>query len=306
MLSRLLTAFDRTTISPSACCARGGPPPIPTGAPTGTKGRRAVAALHHRRQRSRLADREHSRPVDPDGGGIRRPAPLRPVGFAGVELTPCDVPGNRPGKPPDGADRRCRPAPGVCRCVRSRRRQPVRRRCCIPVPSADAAGPDAPPVANPVAAIALASLTATRERPLFSPSRSRPRAAPVAAAPVVVAAVTAPPPERPAVTLSGVVIAAGVELGSSPMATRRSARARPKPRAAGGDGGRAEGGQAGEGRHPGQPRPGAALGGATARPEHAAAGTAGGSDRGRPVHDRGRLNGALLSRPRPRRASAPA
>jgi general secretion pathway protein N len=69
-------------------------------------------------------------------------------------------------------------------------------------PSLDLEAPSAPaktaPVlraGNPLWAVPLSSLTATRERPLFSASR-RPPPAPVAAVPVV-QAVRAPPPPRP-------------------------------------------------------------------------------------------------------------
>ena len=64
-----------------------------------------------------------------------------------------------------------------------------------------------PPSGNPLWAIPLSSLTATRERPLFLPSRRAP--APAVAGPVVVAPTPlAPPPaepERPPLTLIGVI-----------------------------------------------------------------------------------------------------
>jgi len=74
------------------------------------------------------------------------------------------------------------------------------------------AAPPAPAVAsgNPLWAVPLSVLTATRERPLFSSSR-RPPAAPVAAPPVV--QVRAPPPRpaeppRPRMSLVGTVAGA--------------------------------------------------------------------------------------------------
>ena len=70
----------------------------------------------------------------------------------------------------------------------------------------------APPAANgnPLAAIAIQSLSATRERPLFTPSR-RPPPPPVVAAPVVAAPAPAPapveaPPETPPFKLIGTIV----------------------------------------------------------------------------------------------------
>jgi general secretion pathway protein N len=63
---------------------------------------------------------------------------------------------------------------------------------------------------NPLWAIPLSSLSATRERPLFTPSR-RPPAPPAVAAPPPSARIAAPPPpaepERPQLTLVGAVAA---------------------------------------------------------------------------------------------------
>jgi hypothetical protein len=72
---------------------------------------------------------------------------------------------------------------------------------------------EVPASANPLWAIPLGSLTATRERPVFSPSRRAPTP-PVVAAPVEVAKpvyVPPPEPEKPQLSLVGVV--AGVSDG---------------------------------------------------------------------------------------------
>jgi general secretion pathway protein N len=68
--------------------------------------------------------------------------------------------------------------------------------------------PPADPSGNPLWAIPLSSLTATRERPLFLPSRRAP--APAIAGPVAVAPMAPPPPppaepERPPLMLIGVI-----------------------------------------------------------------------------------------------------
>jgi general secretion pathway protein N len=64
------------------------------------------------------------------------------------------------------------------------------------------------PSGNPLWAIPLSALTATRERPLFTPSRRAP--APAVAGPVAVAAPPPPPPsaepERPALQLIGAIV----------------------------------------------------------------------------------------------------
>ncbi len=76
--------------------------------------------------------------------------------------------------------------------------------------------PKRPPsgVPNPLWAIPIESLRATRERPLFSASR-RPPPAPVAAVQAIEAPPPAPPaePEKPQITLVGVVHGAAVDLG---------------------------------------------------------------------------------------------
>ena len=72
----------------------------------------------------------------------------------------------------------------------------------------DSAAPPAAANGNPLAAIAIQSLSATRERPLFTPSR-RPPAPPVVAAPVVAAPAPAPveaPPETPPFKLIGTIV----------------------------------------------------------------------------------------------------
>jgi general secretion pathway protein N len=63
------------------------------------------------------------------------------------------------------------------------------------------------PSANPLWAIPLSKLTATRDRPLFLPSRRAPAPA-IAAAPVAALTLSAPPPaepERPSLTLVGAI-----------------------------------------------------------------------------------------------------
>jgi hypothetical protein len=74
-----------------------------------------------------------------------------------------------------------------------------------PPPAAAAAEP--PPSGNPLWAIPLARLTATRERPVFSPSRHRAAVAAMAKpAPVPVAPPAKPPePEKPQLSLVGTV-----------------------------------------------------------------------------------------------------
>lgn len=69
-----------------------------------------------------------------------------------------------------------------------------------------AAAPEPQPVGNPLWAIPLSSLNATRERPIFAPSR-RP-AAPVVAGPPPARseAPSSPPVERPKLTLIGAVV----------------------------------------------------------------------------------------------------
>lgn len=75
------------------------------------------------------------------------------------------------------------------------------------LPQQPAELPPTEPNGNPLWAIPLSSLTATRERPLFLPSRRAPAAA--VAGPVAVAPAPPPPPpsepERPPLTLIGVI-----------------------------------------------------------------------------------------------------
>jgi len=85
-------------------------------------------------------------------------------------------------------------------------------RHAMPPPDVTAKPPETPPVsANPLWAIPLSALTATRNRPLFTPSR-RPPAPIVASAPVVAPVrPSAPPPpaapEHPNLVLVGTVAA---------------------------------------------------------------------------------------------------
>ncbi len=86
--------------------------------------------------------------------------------------------------------------------------------------AAEAEPPPAPPPreqrrpsGNPLWAVPMRALSATRDRPLFSPSR-RPPAPAVAAAPVVVEAPAPRPaaPERPMLTLVGTIIGEGDKI----------------------------------------------------------------------------------------------
>jgi general secretion pathway protein N len=73
-------------------------------------------------------------------------------------------------------------------------------------PTAPRAERPADPAGNPLWAVPLSSLTATRERPIFLPSRRAPAPA-VAGTPVMVVAPPPPPaePEQPPLTLVGVI-----------------------------------------------------------------------------------------------------
>jgi general secretion pathway protein N len=84
---------------------------------------------------------------------------------------------------------------------------PTPPRAPSPAPSAASA--------NPLAAIALALLPTTRERPLFSPSRRTPPPPVMAAAAPVVAAAPSPPPkpQRPDLSLVGTIIGQPVGIG---------------------------------------------------------------------------------------------
>jgi hypothetical protein len=82
-------------------------------------------------------------------------------------------------------------------------------RHAMPPPEVTAKPPETPTVAaNPLWAIPLTALTATRNRPLFTPSR-RPPAAVVASAPVAAPRPPPPPapvvPEHPNLTLVGTI-----------------------------------------------------------------------------------------------------
>jgi general secretion pathway protein N len=80
---------------------------------------------------------------------------------------------------------------------------------------ADARAPaaEAAPTGNPLWAIPFSKLSATRDRPLFSPSR-RPRVPAVAAAPAPapVAVVRPAPPETPSLILVGTIISAASRI----------------------------------------------------------------------------------------------
>lgn len=81
-------------------------------------------------------------------------------------------------------------------------------------------------VGNPLWAVPLSALSATRDRPLFSASRRPPVVAiPVAAPPPTQEAVAPPPPERPLFTLIGTIVSPRASLamfqGSSSEAISR-------------------------------------------------------------------------------------
>jgi general secretion pathway protein N len=83
-----------------------------------------------------------------------------------------------------------------------------------------------PRVGNPLWAVPLSTLSATRDRPLFSVSRRPPIvAAPVAAPPPTQEAAAPPPPERPLLTLIGTIVSPRASLamlqGSSSEAISR-------------------------------------------------------------------------------------
>ena len=81
-------------------------------------------------------------------------------------------------------------------------------------PAAKAA-PAPAPIANPLWAIPLGSLTVTRERPIFTPSRRPPAPTVVAPPPVAApkAAAAPPPPDRPNLTLIGTVVGTNEGIG---------------------------------------------------------------------------------------------
>ncbi|MBV8849648.1 MAG: general secretion pathway protein GspN [Methylobacteriaceae bacterium] len=77
------------------------------------------------------------------------------------------------------------------------------------------AQPSAPPpqTGNPLWAVPLRNLSATRERPIFSPSRRPPPAAVVVAPPPPAPPVVAPPvPERPVLALIGTIVGEGESI----------------------------------------------------------------------------------------------
>jgi hypothetical protein len=99
---------------------------------------------------------------------------------------------------------------------------------------ADAAPPGAglapspnvtPRTGNPLSAIPLSALSATRERPLFYASRRPPVAPPVAAPPPKQEDSPPPPPEQPSFTLVGTIVgrkaSVAVLQGSNPDAISR-------------------------------------------------------------------------------------
>ena len=111
---------------------------------------------------------------------------------------------NPPNPTDDGTPSRVIPAPidMLPAAPRARESDPIE----TPRPSQPAAKPSEPS-ANPLWAIPLSKLSATRERPLFLPSRRAP-APGLMAAPVAALAPSAPPaaePERPSLTLVGAI-----------------------------------------------------------------------------------------------------
>jgi hypothetical protein len=73
--------------------------------------------------------------------------------------------------------------------------------CAAHAPRAE----QAPALANPLAALSLDDLSATRERPLFSPTRRLPAEPPPAAPPPPVVAAPAPPAPVPTLALFGII-----------------------------------------------------------------------------------------------------
>lgn len=104
--------------------------------------------------------------------------------------------------------------------TRARAAEPEQAWDAPPVATASvtARGEDAPSArldasrGNPLWAVPLESLSATRERPLFAPSRRRP-ATPLAAPPPSAAPPPPPPPARPTLTLIGTVVGPVESLG---------------------------------------------------------------------------------------------
>jgi general secretion pathway protein N len=83
-----------------------------------------------------------------------------------------------------------------------------------PAPGATAGAASNAPVGNPLWAVPLSALSATRDRPIFSPSR-RPPPPPVIAAPAASPPKPTPPPEadRPPLVLLGTVIGESRRIG---------------------------------------------------------------------------------------------
>jgi general secretion pathway protein N len=111
---------------------------------------------------------------------------------------------NPPNLTDDIAPTRVIPAPVDMMPAAPREPEPVETQAERP---SQAAAKPSEPSANPLWAIPLSRLTATRERPLFLPSR-RAAAPGVAAVPATAPAPAAPPPaepERPALTLVGAI-----------------------------------------------------------------------------------------------------
>ena len=77
------------------------------------------------------------------------------------------------------------------------------------------AAPERGPIGNPLWAIPLGSLTITRDRPLFTPSRRPPAPAAVASPPIVQPRIAARPaePEHPNLTLIGTVVGKDEGIG---------------------------------------------------------------------------------------------
>ena len=84
-----------------------------------------------------------------------------------------------------------------------------------PLAKPAATGAELVPGGNPLWAIPIARLTATRDQPLFAPSRRPPPVAPAAAPvpPPVVQATKPPEPETPQLTLLGTVAGSGGRIG---------------------------------------------------------------------------------------------
>jgi len=80
------------------------------------------------------------------------------------------------------------------------------------VPVRTSPAPPAPSRGNPLWAVPLADLSATRERPIFSPSR-RPPARPAVAAVIEPAPPVPPVPQRPPLALVGTIVGDTTQIG---------------------------------------------------------------------------------------------